>query len=493
MGCGSSTAAPVAGTRTSSVSSEEPVAWKAPAGAPYHRLTKIPIKPGTMTDIVKATQTEGFKATMAGFKGFKGVEALYVDESTMLTHSRWESEEACNSGAQALGTVLKEHLSAYIAGPPSPPSVGPLAMTLACGEGVVKAYRMVIMSLKPDKMTEIIAAANSKHAAFKAIPGLVSVSSFAAGPQAAVVFSGYTSKAELEAATPTIMPIMKEMGAFFAAPPDSMLTEVKFSTYDPAAAADVIAMANRPSTGSTINIAYVVPKDKADEVEAVFGKHSAWMTTFYAGSTEHLISCYFTKAPEFKVPTDPSQGETDNMIFTINEEFTAPESVGRHIQTASGNDYFPQFGEILGTYGKVVQPMGSVYFKLDSSRASGPRPATGSTINITYVVPKDKADEVEAVFGKHSAWMTTFYAGSTEHLISCYFTKAPEFKVPTDPSQGETDNMIFTINEEFTAPESVGRHIQTASGNDYFPQFGEILGTYGKVVQPMGSVYFKIR
>ena len=317
-----------------------------------------------MTDIVKATQTEGFKATMAGFKGFTAVEALYVDETTMLTHSRWESEEACNGGAQALGSVLKEHLGAYIAGPPAPPSVGPLAMTLTCGEGVVKAYRMVVMSLQPGKIADVIAMANSKHAAFKAIPGLVSVSSFVAGPEAAVVFAGYTSKAELEAATPIIMPIMKEMGAYFAAPPDSMLTEVNFSTYDPAAALDVIAMADRPATGSTINIAYVVPKDKADEVAAVFGKHSAWMSGFYAGSTEHLISCYFTKAPEFKVPTDPSQGETDNMIFTINEEFAAPESVGRHIQTASGNDYFPQFGEILGTYGKVVQPMGSVYFKI---------------------------------------------------------------------------------------------------------------------------------
>ena len=350
------------------------VAWKAPASAPYHRLTKIPIKPGSMTEIVKATQTEGFKTTMAAFTGFTGVEALYVDESTMLTHSRWESEEACNSGAQALGSILKEHLGAHIAGPPEAPSVGPLALSLTCGEGVIKAYRVVVMSLLPNKMADVITMANSKHAAFKAIPGLVSVSSFAAGPDntSAVVFAGYTSKAELEAATPIIMPIMKEMGAYFSAPPDSMLTEVKFSTYDPAAALDVIAMAmdaTRPSTGSTINISYVVPKDKADEVQAVFGKHSAWMTTFYAGSTEHLISCYFTKAPEFKVPTDPSQGETDNMIFTINEEFAAPESVGRHIQTASGNDYFPQFGDILGTYGKVVQPMGSVYFKLDSSRA----------------------------------------------------------------------------------------------------------------------------
>ena len=120
-------------------------------------------------------------------------------------------------------------------------------------------------------------------------------------------------------------------------------------------------------------------------------------------------------------------------------------------------------------YATVIQPMGSVFFKMDSSRVSGERPATGATINITYVVPKDKAAEVEATFGKHSAWMSKFYADSTEHLISCYFTKAPEFKVPTDPSQGETDNIIFTINEEFTQGESVGRHIGTAKGNDYFP------------------------
>merc|ERR1719482_2557167 len=180
------------------------------------------------------------------------------------------------------------------------------------------------------------------------------------------------------------------------------------------------------------------------------------------------------------------------MIFTINEEFTSEASVGRHIQTASGNDYFPEFAEILGNYGQVVQPMGKVFFNINSSRDDSDRPDTGATINIQYIVPKDVADETEAIFNKHAAWMKEFYADSTEHLISCYFTKAPQFAVPTDPSQGETDNMIFTINEEFTCPESVGRHMQTASGNDYFPQFGEILGTYGKVVQPMGNVYFKM-
>ena len=53
--------------------------------------------------------------------------------------------------------------------------------------------------------------------------------------------------------------------------------------------------------------------------------------------------------------------------------------------------------------------------------------------------------------------METFYADSTEHLISAYFTKAPLFKNPTDPSEGETDNTVFTINEEFASGESVGR------------------------------------
>jgi hypothetical protein len=128
-----------------------------------------------------------------------------------------------------------------------------------------------------------------------------------------------------------------------------------------------------------------------------------------------------------------------------------------------------------------------------SSPCSMSRPTTGSTINISYLVPGDKADEVQAIFGKHTAWMSEFYKDSTEHLISCYFTKAPEFKVPVDPSQGETGKVIFTINEEFKAAESVGRHIENAKKNDYFPAFGKVMEDYGTSVQPMGSVYFKIR
>ena len=117
-----------------------------------------------------------------------------------------------------------------------------------------------------------------------------------------------------------------------------------------------------------------MPKDKADEVQATLTKHTEWMKGHYT-DTSALISCYFTKAPLFNVPTDPSQGESDNMIFTINEEFTGPEKVAEHIGTAKGNDYFPEFGKVLEEYGKVLQPLGQVWFKLDSARCEGERQA----------------------------------------------------------------------------------------------------------------------
>ena len=134
------------------------------------------------------------------------------------------------------------------------------------------------------------------------------------------------------------------------------------------------AKRTRPETAATINIGYVVPKEDADRVQGVITKHTEWMKVHYAGSTEKLISCYFTKAPLFNVPTDPSQGESDNILFTLNEEFTGPDKVAAHIEAAKGNDYFPEFGEILGKYGiegGVVQALGNVWFKLDAKRGGG--------------------------------------------------------------------------------------------------------------------------
>ena len=71
--------------------------------------------------------------------------------------------------------------------------------------------------------------------------------------------------------------------------------------------------------------------------------------------------------------------------------------------------------------------------------------------------------------------------------------RARTIEVATDPSKGESDDVIFTINEEFTGPDKVAAHIETAKGNDYFEEFGKVLHDYGKVVQPLGQVWFAIR
>ena len=210
------------------------IPWSPSPEALFSRVTKIPIKSGTMKDIVKVFTTDAeFKKTVDSFDGFVGVECFQVDDTTLMAHSRWESQEATDAGAAALGKVLKGHLGPFLAGPPDKPWVGPQSMILDCGtSGTPAAYRVVIMKLQDNKEGDILRFASSKLPEFKAIDGLINVTSFMAEENQAVVLAGYTSKDKLDAATPKIGAIMKEMGQFMAGPPTSFLTEVRWSTFD---------------------------------------------------------------------------------------------------------------------------------------------------------------------------------------------------------------------------------------------------------------------
>ena len=69
--------------------------------------------------------------------------------------------------------------------------------------------------------------------------------------------------------------------------------------------------------------------------------------------------------------------------------------------------------------------------------------------------------------------MTDFYSetnSGSEHLLTAYFTKAPEFIDPTNSEKGVTSYTLFTINERFTGMSSIQRHVENASQNDYFPK-----------------------
>ena len=116
-------------------------------------------------------------------------------------------------------------------------------------------------------------------------------------------------------------------------------------------------------------------------------------------------------------------------------------------------------------------------------------------INLGFVVPKNKQSEVESVFKVHVKWMKKFYSESNngkKHLINAYITKATEFKDPTDPSKGKTNNLLFTLNEKFTSSESLERHNDHVKKNEYFSKFSEIKKKYATFRSANGKISHSI-
>jgi len=116
-------------------------------------------------------------------------------------------------------------------------------------------------------------------------------------------------------------------------------------------------------------------------------------------------------------------------------------------------------------------------------------------INLGFVVPKNKQSEVESIFKVHVKWMKKFYSESNngkKYLISAYITKATEFKDPTDPSKGKTNNLLFTLNEKFTSSESLERHNDHVKKNKYFSKFNKIKKKYATFRSANGKISYSI-
>lgn len=113
-------------------------------------------------------------------------------------------------------------------------------------------------------------------------------------------------------------------------------------------------------------------------------------------------------------------------------------------------------------------------------------------INISYRVPEDKVSDVESVINDHAEYMKKTYeeGGEAKAPVHTYFTKAPEMVNPTDPSQGLTGYMIFTINEIWDAPEDVLAHIERAKQAPHFERFASAM-QYAHVA-PMGEITFQL-
>ena len=124
------------------------------------------------------------------------------------------------------------------------------------------------------------------------------------------------------------------------------------------------------------------------------------------------------------------------------------------------------------------------------------------TFNFSLVVPADKAEEVEKGLADHGNWMRETHSlvvkadptyGMLGTLVDYYISKALELNNPLDPSEGTTGNILYTLNEVYTAIAGTEAHLAATPFTD--PWFEPFLASFmtsqprmlmhGEIIQSM--------
>ena len=130
-------------------------------------------------------------------------------------------------------------------------------------------------------------------------------------------------------------------------------------------------------------------------------------------------------------------------------------------------------------------------------------PATNGqrTFNFSFIVPEDRADEMEKAFASHGEWMRQTHSlytradpnfGFLGTLVDYYISKSSEMNNPLDPDEGTTGNIIYTLNEVYTRVEGIDAHMEAAPTWESFESFVGLIGEFearmvmgGEVIQCM--------
>ena len=117
------------------------------------------------------------------------------------------------------------------------------------------------------------------------------------------------------------------------------------------------------------------------------------------------------------------------------------------------------------------------------------------TINICYKVPGENASEVEEVLKAHAEHMKVNYTPDNprgDNPLDAYFTKAEELNNPTNPADGKTGNIIFTVNEKWAQPEHIQAHIGRTMEATHFSKILSAMQNYG-TISVMGEVFYDLK
>lgn len=112
----------------------------------------------------------------------------------------------------------------------------------------------------------------------------------------------------------------------------------------------------------TFNFALSVPADSVDEVEASLSDHAKWMreTHSYDDSKIQLVHYYVSKAHELVNIADPSQGTTNQVLYSINEVYVMDEGLDQHLVAGQSWKNFQSFVGTITEFGSVLIANGEV-------------------------------------------------------------------------------------------------------------------------------------
>ena len=114
------------------------------------------------------------------------------------------------------------------------------------------------------------------------------------------------------------------------------------------------------------------------------------------------------------------------------------------------------------------------------------------TINISYKVPSANVSEVEDALQAHAGHMRASYTADNprgDNPLDAYFTKAEELNNPTNPADGTTGNIIFTLNEKWSQVEHIQSHIGRTLEASHAEKFISAMQAYG-TVSVMGEIFY---
>jgi len=206
---------------------------------------------------------------------------------------------------------------------------------------------------------------------------------------------------------------------------------------------------------------------------------------------------------------DETKGTTGNVLYSMHEIYAEPDGIAKHMELFkkwTGEDGKSEEGKKMGEllecnkkYGVFTQLGNAVVNKcMEEKYNPGVVGKKGDpTIHLVWSVPEGEAEECDAFWEKHEAFMRKTHSfGRNESDVSPNLThytilKGPELKNPMDPEEGKTGNVLYIMAESYVGKHDIKKHMEVAGQHDkdMLPTLLKLNEKYGKHMDMNSAIF----